>query len=115
MLFTRFAIVVGAIGCMVSTDSASIVECPPMHHREPLKSVRVFDGPRSMMVNLIPNDGGWPLGYPPWSKQGFRLVCLYGEHEEPVEIRLPDDVKSCRFGSDYPRTICDSSPMASRR
>ena len=83
--------------------AASGAECPSTFGGDRLEYVKLYDGPVSEMAALIPQDGGWKLGYRSASKKGFYLACHYGD--KILEMKLPTGVKSCLFER-YPRVLC---------
>lgn len=74
------------------------------HHS--LESVAVFDGLPSRSVNLHPVPGGWDLSGTPPPSEGVYLVCNYRGTSAVKEIRLPDGVRGCWFGNNWPHVTC---------
>jgi hypothetical protein len=77
---------------------ASGVRCPGMLDKHPLKQVSLFDGDPRREVELVPQDGGWRLSFPPSDPgEGFTLLCQYVGTPRTTIVQLRRDVKVCRF------------------
>ena len=98
-------IIVAILAVFVGNDAfGSATECPSTLDGKKLTGVDLYDGPISEMADLIPQDGGWRLGYPAASGKGFFLRCRYGG--KTLELLLPAGVKACLF-ENYPRVLCE--------
>ena len=81
------------------------IQCPPNLGGHQLESIDLFDGPPSRMIGVYPGWGGWPL-YKWRFPDGVYLVCSYLGTTATKEFRLPDTVRACWFGNDWPHVTC---------
>jgi hypothetical protein len=86
--------------------SAQSIECPIALDGHKLSSMDMYDGPPEDETSLSPDNGGWQLGYPSVSKQGFFIICGYGnvaadQHPTQLSFHVRPGVKACLFQDDH--------------
>lgn len=89
-----------------SFAEANMITCPLRDGLVNLSVIGLFDGPPSELVELVPEDGGWTLGYKAVSPAGFFIVCKYyksSADQNPKEIafHVPPGVKACMLQDDH--------------
>ena len=82
--------------CLMAMARAEI-SCPADYKGQVFDRADVTDGPPGEIAFLVPQTGGWRLGYTPTSPMGFYLACTYRGTAERWTTRLPATTMACLF------------------
>ena len=68
---------------------ASGLRCPGTLDKHPPKQASLFDGDPRREIELVPQDGGWSLSFPPSGPgEGFVLLCQYVGTPQTTIVRF---------------------------
>ncbi len=84
---------------------AQVIKCPVSQQGHSLTTLGLFDGPPDQLYELVPQDGGWKLGYKAASPYGFFISCEYNkspDDQNPIELNfhVKPNVSACLFQND---------------
>jgi hypothetical protein len=90
---------------LAGTAQAEEMKCPPLHGKNPLSGVSVYDGPPDEMADLISDKSSgegdqirasWEVGYIHDAGRSVYLVCKYGKHET-ITVKAENKVQTCIY------------------
>lgn len=100
-MMTRW--ILAAASLLLMAQAPAGIGCPPTQQGKPLENLQLFDGDPAQMMDLAPERTGWPLDPP---QTYYLLRCLYTGLAAPLDIKLPAQVRACRFAPARPKVLC---------